>query len=83
MVSLLISVSFLPTEATPRETHFSLVMFIKENFFSKNVFLHVTNCRRSDHGSFIFNFIAPDSNLEHPILSAEFILFLTFSVPES
>ena len=38
--------------------------------------LHVTNYRRSDHGSCILNFHAPDSNLEHPAFSAELFFFL-------
>ena len=60
----------------PGETHFSPLIFIEASFLSKNVCLHVRNGRRSDHGSCILNFYAPDLNLEHPILPAELIYFL-------
>ena len=69
-VSLLIPILFAPreAEATPGETQFFTLKFIEESFLSKNVCLHVTKGRRSDHGSCILNYHAPDSNLEHPTL---------------
>ena len=56
----------------------------RDTLFSSNIYwraflelcLHVKNGRRSDHRSGILNFHAPDSNLEHPILSVEFFFFL-------
>ena len=62
----------------------SLRPFIKDSFFSKNVYLHVTNCRslRSAYGTYngscILNFHAPYSNLGHhdPIFSAESFFFI-------
>ena len=42
----------------PLVTHCSSLKVIKERFLNKNICLHVTNGRRSDHGN-ILNFNAP------------------------
>ena len=70
VVYLLIPVLFLPREATPgRACQWRVTLFssngeslvIKEHFLSQNMLLSVTKGRRSDHGSIILNFHAPDS----------------------
>ena len=65
-----------PKESTPGERHFSPLKFIKESFLRKNMCLHMTNGRRSDHWSCILSSHATDSNLEHPTFSAELFFSL-------
>ena len=61
-VSLLDPILFLPREATPGETYFTPLKFIKVTFLEKNTCLPMTEGKRSGHGSCILNFHVPDSN---------------------